>query len=221
MAVKKNEIQSTAETKQIVIPAPNFKSAEFTIEGTAPFVSNNFSQEAQDMMKEKTQKLSGASGKSKRPPKDFNADYEGSKHISTDGWMGFVCSSLRKAAISACGIVGFKMTHAKKGIFIRPAGFDKHSGEPLVQIIGECHMVQHPVRLATGAADIKSRAMFDTWSAKFVVDYDGDMFSVTDLYNLFMRAGLQVGIGAGRPDSTNSAGMGWGTFKIASVRELA
>jgi hypothetical protein len=33
--------------------------------------------------------------------------------------------------------------------------------------------------------------------------------------NLMQRVGLQVGIGEGRPDSRESAGLGWGTFAIA------
>ena len=205
--------------RQIVIAAPNFRSVELTITGTAPFVSNNFSQEALDMMRIRTIVKSGNKGK--REPKDYMADYEGSKHVSVDGWLGISCSAFRKGAISACRIVGFKMTVAKLSIFIRPDGFDKHSGEPLVRIVGEPRMAEHAVRLATGVASIKARAMFDEWSAKIVVDYDGDQFGLTDIYNLFSRLGLQVGVGAGRPDSKDSAGMGWGTFRITNAKELA
>lgn len=35
-----------------------------------------------------------------------------------------------------------------------------------------------------------------------------------DVANLMNRVGAQVGIGEGRPDSKNSAGMGWGLFSI-------
>lgn len=204
--------------RQIVIVAPNFKSVELTIQGTAPFVSNNFSQEALDMMKGRTLAKTGTNNK--REPKDYTADYEGSKHVSVDGWLGISCSAFRNGAISACKIVDFKMTRAKLSIFVRPDGFDKHSGEPLIRIIGEPRMAEHAVRLATGVASIKARAMFDEWSAKIVIDYDADQFGLTDIYNLFSRLGLQVGIGAGRPDSKNSAGMGWGTFRIISTKEL-
>jgi len=31
---------------------------------------------------------------------------------------------------------------------------------------------------------------------------------------LLARVGMQVGIGEGRPDSKNSAGMGWGLFEV-------
>jgi hypothetical protein len=32
--------------------------------------------------------------------------------------------------------------------------------------------------------------------------------------NLMLRAGQQVGIGEGRPDSPNSNGLGWGRFAL-------
>jgi hypothetical protein len=38
--------------------------------------------------------------------------------------------------------------------------------------------------------------------------------SDTDVVNLISRVGLQVGIGEGRPDSKQSAGLGYGLFEI-------
>lgn len=48
------------------------------------------------------------------------------------------------------------------------------------------------------------------------VRYDADQFGAQDVLALMERVGLQVGIGAGRPDSKTSAGMGWGLFEIVS-----
>jgi hypothetical protein len=62
--------------------------------------------------------------------------------------------------------------------------------------------------------------MFDTWSATLRVKFDADQFTVTDVVNLLSRAGGQVGIGEGRPDSKESAGMGWGTFRILTHEEI-
>ena len=47
------------------------------------------------------------------------------------------------------------------------------------------------------------------------IRWDADQFTLDDVTNLLSRVGLQVGIGEGRPDSKNSAGMGWGLFEIA------
>ena len=56
------------------------------------------------------------------------------------------------------------------------------------------------------------------WSATVQVSFDGDQFTVAYVYNLLARAGMQVGIGEGRPDSKKSNGMGWGTFEVASLK---
>jgi hypothetical protein len=40
------------------------------------------------------------------------------------------------------------------------------------------------------------------------------MLTEADIANLIARVGLQVGIGEGRPDSKQSAGLGFGLFEI-------
>ena len=52
------------------------------------------------------------------------------------------------------------------------------------------------------------------WEAVVRIKYDADMFTLTDVANLLMRAGAQVGIGEGRPDSRKSCGIGWGIFDL-------
>jgi hypothetical protein len=58
--------------------------------------------------------------------------------------------------------------------------------------------------------------MWREWGLTLKVKFDADQFSATDVTNLLLRAGLQVGVGEGRPDSRESAGLGWGTFEIAN-----
>jgi hypothetical protein len=41
-----------------------------------------------------------------------------------------------------------------------------------------------------------------------------DQFKMADVLNLVSRCGMQVGIGAGRPDSKASAGCGFGLFNV-------
>jgi hypothetical protein len=116
--------------------------------------------------------------------------------------------------ISACRIVGFKMTQAKMAVFIEADDIDAGDGTPLVFINGKPESVMHHVRNATGVADLRVRAMWREWSALVRVRFDADLFTVTDVTNLLARAGVQVGIGEGRPDSKSSSGMGWGLFAI-------
>ena len=211
-----------AETKgrPINISAPNMNKVEFRIVGNAPYVMAKFSNKAKEQMRQKMIAGSAAAKGRKRPPRDFDDDYEQAKHISTDGWLGFQASCFRQAAISACRLVGFKMTLAKLSIFVEADGYDSE-GYPLIKIEGEPVKHEAMVRNATGVADIRVRPMFHEWAANVRVKYDADQFSLEDMVNLFTRVGFQVGIGEGRPDSKASTGMGWGTFNIAGVKELA
>lgn len=107
------------------------------------------------------------------------------------------------------------MTLAKLSIFIEPDGFDRVDGTPLVKIIGTPEMHVGAVRNATGVCDLRARPMWRNWSVNLRVKYDEDQFSLTDVTNLLARAGIQCGIGEGRPNSRASTGIGFGTFTIA------
>lgn len=212
----------TDDGREVIIAAPNLKVAQFTIRGTAPLVLNAFSQKARDMMKAKQEAGStGGKGK-KREAKDFMAAYEQAKHVSDDGWLGFAASGIRAALVSACRIVGFKMTLAKLSLFVLADGYDKVDGTALVRITkGEPKYVEHPTRNETGVCDIRPRPMWKPgWEALVRIEFDADQFKLEDVANLLMRVGKQVGIGEGRADSKRSCGMGWGFFEIANRQEV-
>ena len=61
--------------------------------------------------------------------------------------------------------------------------------------------------------------MWRHWNAQLHLAWDADQFASQDVINLLARAGAQVGIGEGRPDSQSSGGMGWGTFRILTQQE--
>lgn len=201
------------DAKTVVIQPPKFKTVQFTIKGTAPYVQHRFWKKAEMM---ETQKA-GSQNKSKRvrEPRDFERDYKASMHLAPAGWAGIPASSFRNAAISACRTVGYKMTHAKLAIFVEADGFDQ-DGMPLVKIEGTPEQHTAYARNDNGAVDIRARPMWREWSAKPRIRFDADMFSETDVANLLHRVGQQIGLGEGRPDSKDSAGLGWGLFEIIS-----
>lgn len=204
----------------VQIKAPNIQTATFRIIGTAPLVQAKFSQKAKEMMMATQAAGSQAKSKKVREAKDFDAVCDGSVHYSRDGWVGIPAGAFRAAMISACRLVGFKMTLAKLSLFIEADGFDRDEGTPLVKLIAKKYRrVDLHVRNATGVIDIRSRPMWDEWEADVKVRYDADQFSLTDVSNLMARVGTQVGLCEGRPDSKSSAGMGWGTFRLASEAE--
>lgn len=198
------------------ITPPKLVHAKFTIRGVAPYVQNRFSQKAMEQMKAKQEAGSTANKSRRHDPKDFEACFEGAKHVSTEGWLGIPAPSFRNACIDACRLVGFKMTFAKLSVFVIADGFDRVDGTPLVRITkGEPRYVEHAVRNESGVCDIRARPMWDVgWEAVVSLTFDGDQFTATDVANLMARAGLQVGIGEGRPNSPNSNGQGWGLYEL-------
>jgi hypothetical protein len=181
-----------------------------------------FGKKAREMMREKQAAGSTAAKGKKRAAKDFEANFKEAQHRATKGWCGIPASALRNALVDACRIVNYHKTIAKKAIFIEADGFDAVEGTPLVRLYADSKgklmdakpkHVEHTVRNATGVADIRVRAMFESWQAKVRVRFDADLFTPADVANLMLRAGLQVGIGEGRADSPNSCGMGWGHFE--------
>lgn len=200
----------------VQIKAPNIQSATFRIEGTAPFVQAKFSEKAKNAIRETQEAGSTARGKKKREPKDFDAACDAAVHYSKDGWVGIPAGAFRAGMISACRLVGFKMTLAKLSVFVEADGYDRDDGTPLVRLIADKYRrVDMHVRNATGVVDLRTRPMWEKWAANVTVRYDADQFTLTDVSNLLSRVGMQVGIGEGRPDSRASAGMGWGTFRLA------
>lgn len=204
-------------TSNVVIPSPNFKTAEFTIRGTSPYVQLKFSQKVKEMLKAAHEEGQKSKKGKKKEPRNFDEDYQNSIHYSTEGWVGMPAAGFRNATISACRTVNFKMTLAKLSVFFEADGYDRDDGTPLIKIEGKPEKVMHHVRNQTGVVDLRVRAMWREWTAKVRVKWDADQFNLTDVTNLLQRVGLQVGIGEGRPDSKLSCGMGWGLFDIVNT----
>jgi hypothetical protein len=199
----------------IQISAPKMRTAEFEIEGTAPLVIHRFSQKAKMEMMAKMTAGSVANKGKKREPMNVERLYNEARYISPEGWDGFNVSAVRNGLISACRIVSFKMTLAKMGVFVLADGRDKLEPQfGLIRIYGKPVRTEMTARVETGAAYVTVRPMYDPWSAKIRIRFDSDMFSFEDIANLLSRMGEQVGLCEGRPDSKNSAGMGWGVFVV-------
>lgn len=216
-------VQKIADTspggkvETLVIEAPNLGTATIRIRGNAPYVQNKFSAKAREAMVAKQTAGSTAKKGKKRDPKNFEQSYKDRMHVTKDGWYGIPAPAIRAALISACRLVNFKMTMAKMSIFIKADGYDADDNTPLIRITkGTPRVLESFVKLATGTTDIAWRPCFDNWEATIQVTFDADQFTATDVVNLMHRAGLQVGIGCGRPDSSASTGCGWGTFDVLS-----
>lgn len=210
-----------AKKEQVSITPPNLRTAKFKIVGTAPLVQNKFSSRALEAMAAKQAEGSTAQKKSKREAKDFDQCFKEATHFADEGWCGIPASAFRAGLISTCRLLKFPMTLAKLSVFVLADGYerDRFGVQPLVKITkGKPKRTDFAVRNETGVADIRPRPMWDEgWEAVVSIRFDADQFTLTDVTNLLARMGEQVGVGAGRPDSKDSSGMGWGTFKIAGA----
>jgi|SRR3990167_1413318 len=201
--------------ERLTITAPKIITMQVMLEGTAPYMQAKFSHKSIQKMREKQEAGPTAKKGAKREARDFEADFVGAQHISSEGWNGVPAASIRNACIDACRMAGFKMTHAKMSIFVEPDGLDATDGQPLIRLeAGKPERNEMTVRNATGVVDIRVRPFWRKWRLPVRMAYDGDQFTAADVANLLLRAGMQVGIGEGRPFSKSSNGLGFGTFRI-------
>jgi len=206
-----------ATEQAVTIKAPNFGVVAFEVRGVAPLVIHRFSAKTKSQMKNKMETGKAAGSKKNREAKATDDLFEESRYRSVEGWDGFHAGSIRAALISACRLVGFKMTLAKLSVFVEADGVDALEPQiPLIRIRGDCIKQEDMARVETGQPYVTVRAAYHQWAATVRIRFDADQFTVEDVSNLMARVGLQVGIGEGRPDSKKSAGMGWGLFTITS-----
>jgi len=200
---------------QVSVPAPNFEVGKFTIRGTAPLVIHRFSAKTKAEMKDRMETGKAAGSRKNREAKDTDNLYQEARYVSKEGWDGFHAGALRHALISACRLVNFRMTLAKLSVFVVADGVDALEPQiPLVKIIGKPVKQEDMARVETGQPYVTVRAAYHDWKAVVRIRWDLDQFTHVDIANLLMRVGMQVGICEGRPDSKNSAGMGWGLFEV-------
>jgi hypothetical protein len=213
-AVVEAEAKSVTPSTEKISP-PRMAYATVTIVGTSPYVQHAFSSKAQQQMEETQRAGTQARSRKKREARDFEAGYRAAMHISREGWHGIPATAIRNAMISACRLVDFVMTRAKLTVFVIQDGYDAEDASPLIKIEGlpKCHKGWG--RNANGGTDLRWRPMWDEgWHATVKLRWDLGQFSAADVFNLLMRAGMQVGIGEGRADSPKSNGLGWGFFEI-------
>jgi len=206
---------TVAKAAPITISAPDFQIIRLDIEGTAPLCINKFSAKAQNEMQASQEAGRTAKSRKNHGPKNFEGLFNEARHISTEGWDGIHAAAFRNAAISACRAAGYVMTKAKLALFVQADGFDRDDKTPLVRITkGEPEMVITPCRNTSGGTDLRPRPVYFPWGATLTLRFDAGMLTAQDVVNLIARVGLQVGVGEGRPDSKNSAGLGNGLFQI-------
>ena len=211
-----------ASGARVEIPPPKLKVVEIRIIGTSPLVLHRFGEKARQQLHDTHAEGKSSKSRKNREAKDFQANFRSAQHVIREqdgGGYGIPAAAFRNACIDACRLADVAMTVAKQCIFVLADGIGT-DGTQLVRIdAGEPEYSELPVRNASGVVDLRARPMWSEWAAVVRVRFDADMLRAADVANLLMRAGVQVGIGEGRPFSKKSNGLGWGTFRIDGFEE--
>lgn len=190
----------------IVIPQPKIRTVQVPIVGTTPLLMHKWSEKAIEMMRRKQGKKASQPKEAKDPEADFN----GARYISSEGWDGVQAVAFKAAMVGACRQTdkAISMTLAQRLFFVVPDGMDDRDNG-LVRIVGEPRMHEAMVRVGMGVADIRYRPIYMPWSATLTIRFNAGVISEDQLFNLVQLAGLCEGVGEWRPSAPKSA---TGTF---------
>jgi hypothetical protein len=202
------------------ITIPRIEPAAFDIDivGDTPLVVNSWSRKAIQQILDKQGKKANRGKEAKDP----QADFMGSRYISTDGWDGVPAGGMKGCLVNACrGVDGLPMTLAKRMIFVQGEGMTE-SGTELVRIHSKEGPVlyTHPVKIPSGA-DIRHRAMFKDWRIRLSIRYLANILSQEQVLNLLELAGFIEGLCEHRPGCPQNNTGNFGRFHILRNEDLA
>lgn len=170
--------------------------------GTTPLICHRFDEKAKGMM------LDAQQGRKKaKVAKDPQADFERSLYRLPDGSFGFPATGFKAATVDAARYFqGVKMTELRQALLFHGVG-----PEQLVQIEGDPVMREDTVRVGMGVADLRYRAMFETWAATLTITYVPTLLDASSVVTL-IDAGGTGGIGEWRPSKAKTGS--YGTYEV-------
>ena len=183
------------DIKQVVIP----------ITSISPLIVNQFSAKARALI---LAKHLGKAQNKKHAVKDPQADYEGAKHVSSQGWEGFPAAGFKAAMIRGAKMIGMVMKDTQTSFFVQADDQETQ----LVRVYGESRMREDMVRVGMGSADIRFRPEYLKWEANLTIEFNEGVLSLEQIYQLVKAAGYGCGIGEMRPEKGK---FNYGRFALA------
>lgn len=211
---------AATETK-IELPRLDIGVMEVTIIGDSPLIVHAWSEKAKkEMLGKQLKQAKGA-----KEAKDPVADFKATMYRLSDGGHGFPSVAVKAAAVTAgTSISGLTKIQARQAFHVLGEDSDivgafdgAKSRTNLIRIQG-CvpQMREDMVRVGMGTADIRYRAEYPDWYSKFLVRYNSNVLSESQILNLINTAGFAVGIGEWRPEKDGNYGM----FHVATEVEI-
>lgn len=196
------------KAKTVEVKEFSINEVQIPIVGISPLITHKFSEKAQKMIADKQ---AGKAQNKKHDVRDPEADFEGAKHVSADGWEGFPAAGFKAAMIRGAKIIGMVMKDAGMSFFVKADCEETQ----LVRINGEARMRTDMVRVGMGSADIRYRPEYPTWDATLTIEFNAGMISLDQIYQLVKAAGYSCGIGEMRPEKGK---FNYGRFKLAEEK---
>lgn len=189
---------------KIVIRPIHVVRTTIEIVGVTPLIMHAWSQKAIDMIAAKQGGQKTNKRQAKVPEDEFNL----ARYRIDEDTDGIPATALKSCAVEAGVALGVFKTHLRKAFFVAPDG-----GE-LVPIIcpGGPVLRRDMVRVGMGTADVRYRPEYRNWRCKFEVEYQPDLISADDLFNLYENAGYSIGLGEWRAEKNGNR---YGKFRIA------
>lgn len=192
------------KTKSVEVKEFSINEVQIPIVGISPLIVHKFSQKSRIQIEEKQ---AGKAQNKKHDIRDPQADFEGAKHIASDGWEGFPAAGFKAAMIRGAKIIGMVMKDAGMSFFVKADCEETQ----LVRVNGEARMRTDMVRVGMGSADVRYRPEYPTWGATLTIEFNAGMISLDQIYQLVKAAGYSCGIGEMRPEKGK---FNYGRFKL-------
>lgn len=217
----KSRAKKDAPQGKIQVEMPPMARLTVLIEGVSPLVVHRFSDKASKAIKDKHKGAKKVRSLEARVPEE---EYEEAFHYLATGKPGFPASGLKGCIKTACADVdGIAMTQAKRLLWV-PGQEASTAGSGLLLEIKKSKprmredMVRQPPR--TGTFVPRWRPEFPPgWQIEVpIVIKDTNVLSPDSVVNLLARAGLQVGLGEGRPEKDGA--MDFGMFRVVKVLNI-
>ncbi|MEE8607877.1 MAG: hypothetical protein V3S55_09740 [Nitrospiraceae bacterium] len=191
--------------------------------GTSPVIPHAISAKNKEQIAAKQQQK-GQQARGKRNPRQEYLDsfymIKG-KPETKNCVYGLPAAAFRQAMISACRQVPNLTMAGTQGCFhvfgVKGTNFvklidhsDPRMGEDTVTLSG-------PGR----PLDLRYRPYFDEWSVRMEIQFNLNVISIEQLFNLAHIAGFHVGVGDHRPEKAGSNGMFQPSQKAVSAKKAA
>jgi len=172
----------------------------FSIKGTSPLITHQWSEKAKDMMREKH-----AGKKTKtREIRNPKAEMESAIYRTKDGAYGVPGLALKAAIINAAHKdLGVEKTLVRKALFLRT---DDPNKVIELQSDAEPTMREDMVRVGMSQTDMRYRPQWDDWAIDVEFEVDTELLRPDDVLTLVDRAGFGVGICEWRPEKGGEFG---------------